>query len=141
MPTDDKILNPADFKSIKLRVSFQNTSSGSRALDPSLCSLVEIGEKFLVVELPYASCNKNHNVILKISVAEDGVNSREILSVTGKVIQMKELKSGSGEDEKKTLRVGIECIQFDELSWQELTQLYANRQEAITKFLKAARGY
>ena len=85
-----------------------------------------------MLELPLHSCNMNHNVIIKISVAETGMKQREILAVTGKVIHM--------EVENST-RVTVDCIQFDETSWNELLQIYSKRQDSITNFLKNAKGY
>ena len=132
MTKKEKIIDPADFQSIKLATSFQNTSTGLKEVPPDKCTLIEIGKKTLMLELPLHSCNMNHNVIIKISVAETGMKQREILAVTGKVIHM--------EVENST-RVTVDCIQFDETSWNELLQIYSKRQDSITNFLKNAKGY
>ncbi len=132
MTKKEKIIDPSDFQSIKLLTSFQNTSTGLKEVPPEKCTLIEIGKKNLTLELPLHSCNMSHNVIIKISVAETGMKQREILAVTGKVIHM--------EVENYT-RVVVDCIQFDEASWNELLQIYSKRQDSITNFLKSAKGY
>lgn len=134
-------INPADFHSMKLKVSFQNTSTRTKAISPDLCSLIEIGDKHLLLELPYASCNSNHNVFLEIFLEEAGSKPRSLLTVTGKVVYLEEVVSTIDEVITKTLRVNIHCVQFEEKSWQDLVQLYSRRQDAITNFLKAAKGF
>jgi hypothetical protein len=141
MRSEELIIHSADFHSMKMLISFRNTSTGSEKLGPAQCTLVEWGNRALVLELPPSSCSSNHNVVLDISVAENGKAARELLSATGKIVQWEKVGSQSKQGEKTALRVTVSCVQFDEKSWQELIQLYSSRQESITCFLKAARGF
>ena len=138
------VYNPKDFESIRLTVHFQNLTTRTEVKDKSKASLVEIGDKTLVFELPARSCNEKHNVMVKISRTEkikDGADKskkapkeQELLNVTGKVRSLEEV-------DEETVRIEVECMQFDEKGWNALLALYASRQAEIEKFLAAARGY
>jgi hypothetical protein len=88
-----------------------------------------------VLELPERSCNDQHNVLV-VFKRFDKVKKKdkELLSVTGKVLQIQEVGEGK-------LRVFIECIQYDEKGWQTLLALFNARQEQIQRFLESVRGY
>lgn len=138
------VYNPKDFESIRLTVHFQNLTTRTEVKDKSKVSLVEIGDRTLVFEVPARSCNEKHNVMVNISRAEkvkEGTDKakktqkeQELLNVTGKV------RSLDAVDEE-TVRIEVECLQFDEKGWNALLALYANRQAEIEKFLTATRGY
>lgn len=137
------VFNTKDFESIRLVVHFQNVTTRTEVKGGEKTGLLEIGNKMLVIELPAKSCNVKHNVMLKICQVERGKEKdpkkkpkkeKELLSVTGKVWDIEEL-----DDE--SVRVAVECVQYDEKSWNDLLNLFSNRQAEIEKFLAAARGY
>lgn len=132
----EDVFNPKDFESIRLLVYFQNTTTGTKVDDPSKCSLTEIGDKTLVLDLPARSCAKQHNVMVDIYKADKSAASKsvELLKVTGKVFT-------TDETDDDRARVTVECMQFDEESWIKLTELFSSRQTEIENFFKAVRGY
>lgn len=128
------IFNPNDFKSITLEVFMKNLTTHTETNDPSLISLVEIGERTLIFEFPARSCNVKHSLFLEIRKLEPGeVKSSEICSLTGKVIEAETMSESE-------MRVVVEAVQVDEESWNRLEKLYSSRQEQITQFLLAVRG-
>lgn len=132
---ESSIFNPEDFHSVKLAVYFKNLTTRTEVKSASTTPLVEIGQKTLVFELPSKSCNTNHSALVEIKKI-DHASQKEIsvLSVTGKVKEIEELGEGS-------MKVIMDCIQYDETSWEALLSLYAKRQDEITNFLKSIRGY
>src|SRR5690242_12428957 len=80
-----EVFKPDDFKSIRLMVEFKNITTGTEVKKNKRASLVEIGNKVLVFELPKNSCNVKHNVMVTISRVETK-KEVEVLSVTGKVL-------------------------------------------------------
>lgn len=142
MTDASEVFDPKDFESIRLIVHFQNVTTRMEVKETDKASLVEIGEKMLVLELPAKSCNVKHSVMVQICQVDKNAKpdkknkrkERELLSVTGKVFDLEEV-------DEEFSRVTIECLQFDEKSWNELLNMYANRQAQIEKFFAAARGF
>ncbi len=142
MGAKELLIHPADFRSMRLLVSFKNTSTGTNPIPPESCTLVEILDKVLLLELPKASCSRGHSVVLDFSYSSGEETPRLILTATGKVVELEEtmsMKEGGGV--VRALRVKVSCVQFDEKSWKEMLQRFSARQDAITDFLKSAKGY
>jgi hypothetical protein len=140
------VFNPRDFESISLKVYFSNLTTRTEVKNTNKTSLVELGDKSLVLELPERSCNEKHNVMVKIvriekqkepSKKDSGKknkNEREVLSITGKVRSLEDVG-------QQALRVEIDCLQYDEKGWQEIVSLFEARQAEIENFLTAVRGF
>ncbi len=132
---EPSIFNPEDFRSVRLTVHFKNLTTRTESKSVSTTPLVEIGNKTLVFELPARSCNEKHSALVEIKkVDHDMQKEISVLSVTGKVKEIEELGEGS-------MKVTLDCIQYDEPSWDALLNLYSKRQDEITNFLKSIRGY
>ncbi|MBI3544459.1 MAG: hypothetical protein HY075_14400 [Deltaproteobacteria bacterium] len=138
----DEVFNANDFESIRLHIYFSNTTTRTEIRDPKKNELVEIGDKWLVFELPSKCCAKQHSVLIEITrsskKSERGPKDKpdkeiDLLSVTGKVHHVQDL----GEDR---WRVTIECVQFDETEWTSLLNMYSSRQAEIEQFFAAVKG-
>jgi hypothetical protein len=131
----DDVFNPKDFESIRLHVYFKNSTTGTEIRDPKKVTLTEIGDKYLVFDMPSKSCNAKHNVAVDIHQFDQRTKKEtEILKVTGKVFSMEDADDGR-------CRVTVECVQFDEESWIRLMKIYSSRQSEIENFFKAVKGY
>ncbi len=130
----DEVFNASDFESIRLVVHFQNITTRTEVKDKKSAQLIEIGDKWLTLELPSKSCNDRHNVMVDVKRAGKGKQKDvDILSVTGKVFSVEDL----GDNR---MQVVVECVQFEERRWNDLLSLYANRQAEIQKFFAAVKG-
>jgi hypothetical protein len=124
-----------DFQSIQLSVQFQNLTTKTEIREPNSISLVEVLERSLVFEMPATSCNVKHSVLASIKKKLPGRERKfePLLNFTGKVATVE-------PQDNQLIRVTIDCVQFDEASWNDLLQLFSTRQKEIEGFFAAAKG-
>ncbi len=135
IPIDNDLINPMDFVSMRQKIRFQNVSTRTEIKESDSASILEIGTKSLVLELPPYSCHLNHNVMIEVYL--NGTTDKlaePMLRATGKIISHERQEDG-------TLRVTMDLIQFDDVSWQKFLGLYSNRQDEIERFFKMVKGY
>ncbi|HRK03276.1 MAG TPA: hypothetical protein PLH57_11480, partial [Oligoflexia bacterium] len=63
----------------------------------------------------------------------DETKSSELCSLTGKVLEAENLTDSE-------MRVVVNVVQVDELSWNALLNIFDSRQAQISEFLNAVRG-
>ena len=132
----EDVFNPKDFESIELKIDFKNLTTNTKIEQNKSITLIEIGDKTLTLEVPTKSCNHKHNVMLSIQKVEKKNHkfyTQTLFSTTGKIRNVENLD--------ETLKIEVDCIQFEEKEWQDLQQLFAKRQDEITKFFKSVKGY
>lgn len=128
------VFKASDFSSLKLHVALSNNTTHTEVKDKSKLSLLEIGEKSLVLEVPLNSCNVKHMLLIEISQPEKGSKkNKPLLVATGKVLEREDLNDGMA-------RITVDCVQFDEKSWKDLINIYSSRQKDIEEFFKAVKG-
>ncbi|MBI3555454.1 MAG: response regulator [Deltaproteobacteria bacterium] len=90
MSDPEKLVDPADFLSIKLGVSFKNLVSGTE-VDIKSAGLDEIGDSSVVLSLPANSCAIDHNVMFHVYQSGAGAPQVPLIFVaTGKVSQIED---------------------------------------------------
>jgi len=130
----DEVFNAADFQSIKLSVQFKNLMTGIDVKNSAEISLMEIGDKALVFEIPARSCNVKHNVMFHIGRSDTkSKKSEPMFSATGKVSDLENLDEGRD-------RVTVDLVQYEERELADLMALFSSRQEEIENFFAAVRG-
>ncbi len=149
MTSDDLLINPSDFKSTKIRISLENTTTHTELRDGRRFYTAANGKKtegedgnaeiivteFLengfALELPSKTCSTGHNVMINIIAAAPTkiVN----VSFSAKVTSVEHL------DPKRDL-VALKLVQFDEVSLSEFEQLFSSRQEEINQFLNSVKN-
>ena len=141
----ESILNPTDFKSVRLEIALVNhttrtevrngtrTYGGAKTKDPNAkIGLVEFLEQGMVIEAPKNSCSTGHNVMLEIEVV--GAPRSLSFHCSGKVIS-KELIS------PETDSLTVQLVQYGELQWVALQEIYSSRQNEIERFFQSVRGW
>ena len=122
------LINLDDFKSFEYRLRFENLAS-QKALDPEI---LEVGEKFLVLDVPSKLCAHGHLVKLEIEV----LGSRPKLTFTSTA------KVTSSESQPLNRdRIYVTLVQYDKKQWQELCRQFSSRQGEINHFIEAVKGY
>lgn len=134
MSAEKEIVSARDFHPTRWAVLLRNLSSGMSVSESDEISILEINEKELVFDLPERCCVASHNVHVTISQVFPVVEQPIYFEFTGKVRWAESTDDGR-------LRAAIELIQFDKQSWSNFLNGFAENQEQITAFLKAAKGY
>lgn len=133
-PSQDGFINPNDFESIRVYVKFKNLTTNTEVLEPTRSALVESGPELLVLDLPKASCNAKHNVMVEVYYKESAkANAKLAFSATGKVRSIQ-------KEEDERLRTEIDLIQFDEEGWKRFMKIFEQRQEDILNFFQQVKG-
>lgn len=126
----DPLRFQAMFERIRTEIAIENTTAKTHRA-PEGIALLEIHDREIVLEVPLRTCSVGHNLLLHFNVNGGGLKNFNF-DITAKVI---ELNTESGVD-----RICVSFVQFNEVSWNEYQALFANRQEDILNFLKAAKG-
>ncbi len=121
------------FHSIRVELSIMNsaTRTAFRADPPS--QLVEITDEGFVLEVPANACNTNQNLLIDAKAIPTSGNPIEI-EVTARVTQVDHNHDG-------TDRVELSFVQIDGEQLRKFHSVFGSRQEEVTRFLAAARGY
>jgi len=135
--TPGELLDPNDFSSIHLKVSFTNTATHTEVkpdidLSGKGMKLIEFRDQGLVLEGPGGICAEGHNVMIHIHT--DGAKPEIQFGSTAKVEQVEKLPD-------KRLQLTVRLIQFDEGTWKALQGVYSNRQDEIMDFFNAVKGH
>src|SRR3989338_7380544 len=141
--TDD-LINVNDFQSMELKISMLNTTSQTDVKDdtkkielakldgsytPSI-KLVEFLDKGMQLEVPARACSKGHILLLNFKVLNSSKNIEFSASV--RVLEIKPLINGNES-------IVVNLLKYDQTAWNNLQQLFNNRQEEINDFLKAVK--
>lgn len=152
LPPEDPntLINPDDFKSIKLKVDLANTTTtteirdGKRmygigvarqkkddAGDDFSIQITEFIENGLVLEVPSRVCSAGH--ILRLNIKTEGAKPELQCECVAKVEAVEKLL---------TLRevVRLHFTQIDEDAWEKIQNIYSQRQLEVLRFFKAAKG-
>lgn len=159
----EDIINPADFKSIELKISLINNTTrtrlengkryyglegdassedpekerrrkNSRGTDDFSLHFVEfVGTKGLVIDAPPNTCAMGHNVTLEIHTENVPADKEVHFGSTCKVI------SKEVTEEKREI-IELQLVQFEETNWSALKAIFSKRQDEILEFFEAVKG-
>ena len=131
----DGIFRESDFHSIKLGIAVKNLTTNTE-ISHNKVHLDEFGDHSLILELPLKCCNKKHSLMLSIEKMhhQTPAKNEHLFDATGSVIEMEETDEG-------TVRVTVKLVQYEEKAWDDLLKIYSSRQDEITKFIAAVKGY
>ncbi|MGZ3698678.1 MAG: hypothetical protein ACXWP5_11130, partial [Bdellovibrionota bacterium] len=60
-------LNPKDFESIQVMITFTNPTSQSTEGQTPIYQLLQLEEKGMILEVPNRSCAQGHNLMLEVA--------------------------------------------------------------------------
>lgn len=127
-----------NFKSLELKISGKNHTTGVTIPIKPQILLIEIGEQSFVLEIPKRSCAQNHLLTLKIEVESPNTKKQFAFDCTAKVTELMSSKSSSNET---TDEAHCELVQFEEKTWLDFRAIFSTRQDEITEFLSGVKGY
>ena len=143
-----EVFQAADFKSVRLVVTFQNLTTRTEIRERERIALIEVGERTILLENPGKSCSPGHSVLIKIerpvkkkpNTSQKSDPKRKAASdfellfdATGKVVSVED----TGDKVDKVL---IDLVQFDVENWRRFMEVFSSRQDDIEKFFSAAKG-
>jgi hypothetical protein len=144
--TSEILINPDDFRSVRLKISLNNTTTKTEIKDGKRffgnkkgtsgdnleITLIELLDQGMILEVPGQSCAQGHNLLITV----ESLNTKPPITfqTSAKVMKMEKVS-----DDRDTIEINL--IQFDDTGWQALKGLYGNRQNEIEEFFKAAKGY
>ena len=143
-----EVFQAADFKSVRLVVTFQNLTTRTEIKDREKIALIEVADRTILLENPGKSCSPGHSVLIKIErpikrKLKAPLNSDAkrkpmpefelLFDATGKVVSVED--TGDAVD-----KVLIDLIQFDVENWRRFMEVFSSRQDDIEKFFSAAKG-
>ena len=136
------IIDPEDFKTMRLEVDFANITTKTEIRDGKrilggiqdsasgmLVEVVEFEEAGVVVDTPARSGAQGHQLLLKLRLVAP--KSKVEFSATGNVV--------GAEDMDGRQRLRVQFTEFVRSEWKALMDVYAQRQEAITEFLSGQK--
>ena len=143
------LIDVNDFKSIDLQINFANTTTNSQikdgkrfyGIDASTqaggsknenleISILEFLENGLILDIPSKTCMAKHSVMVEVYNKNPPLHFK----ATAKV---KTVESLSPENDQ----VEIVFVQKNEKEWEELQNVFNNRQQEIREFLNSVKGF
>lgn len=141
----ESILNPTDFRSVRLEIALVNnttrtevrngtrTYGGAKTKDPNAkIGLLEFLEQGMIIEAPKNCCSTGHNILLEIDVV--GASKELNFQCSGKVAAKEPIST-------ETDSLSIQLVQYEELQWVALQEIYSSRQSEIERFFQSVRGW
>jgi hypothetical protein len=144
---EEPLINPNDFKSIRLDISLNNLTTktkiegGKRVFDTLKTGspeeglhleLVEVVDGFLTLETPPKIGAQGH--ILEIKIVTENRTPEIEVEVQGEIHAIEPLPDGR-------LQVVIQLVNPSDPSWLNLLAMYSQRQDEIEKFFSSVKGY
>lgn len=126
-------IDPVDFQSIDFELSIQNVTARTHFPKERVIKAIEFHEDGLVLDVPAKTCAKGHQLAISITVTGARYKIPPLLA-TGHVVELVALS-------KDSCSAKIKLDQFERSIWEDLLELYKNRQNEIDDFLSSAKGY
>jgi hypothetical protein len=128
--------SPPDLTPLVVEIAIQNLTSHTQ-VPAEKCTLEEVEENALVVEVPYPSCQENHHLSLLLKYKR-GVHQGQV-QVTGRATRVETCEPEGVAPQRQ--RVSIELIQFDANQWTLWLQVNRAKQDQINEFLRQSKGF
>jgi hypothetical protein len=121
------------FSVIEVTLDIKNSTTHMDFKSEPPSRLLEITEHGGVLEIPKKSCAVGHSLVIDArATPPHGETVR--LTVTAKVDEIEPCEDGMD-------RITLSLVQVREEEWFEFRRVFSSRQDEITRFLSAARGY
>jgi CheY-like chemotaxis protein/Tfp pilus assembly protein PilF len=121
------------FYSIESQIEVRNLTSFTNFKTSPETALVQIDETSLILEAPPRSCTAKHHLLISIILKNPDTEFSKSISFTGRVTQVQPSKAGKD-------RIIVELVQFDRREWDQVQEVFTERQDAINNFLESVQG-
>jgi len=127
------LFNAESFQSIQIELAIMNSATRTHFRSQPPSQIIEMTDQGFVLQVPDRSCAANQSLLITAkAIAPNKTSVR--LEVTAHVDEI--ANGGDGTD-----RVSLSFLQIDESEWKNFQNLFHARQDEVTRFLAAARGY